>query len=152
MGLGYNVTKTTMTDDGSTSSSKTVETDGMFNIVPMARYYMFPAKNVGVFLQGSFTAGFGKDKIKTTLTTAMPDTTITTTDEAKQSGIIVAARPGIVFFVGEKLAFEVAFGGLYFQTHAIKSGSGDEEVKQTTSDFGLEINPAFFSFGIAFHL
>lgn len=154
MGLGYTSVKTTLIENGSgqfPTTTKTVETNGMFNIVPMARYYMFPSKRIGFFVQGSFTAGFGKDKLKVTQTMMVPDTTITTTDDAKTSGIVVAIRPGLVFLVGDKFAFEAAFGGLYFQTLSIKSGDGDAEVKQTTSNFGLDINPSAFSFGVAYH-
>lgn len=156
MGLGYTLDKTTQTSDGTGGQpDKSVQTQTMFNFVPMARYYIFPVKKLGLFVQGSFSAGFGKDKLEDTYTINMGggvDSTFTASTDGKQSGIMVGVKPGLVYFVGSSVALEVAFGGLYFQSQTVKYGSGENEMKMSTSGFGLEANRQPFSFGVSVHL
>ncbi|MHC1707369.1 MAG: outer membrane beta-barrel protein [Bacteroidales bacterium] len=145
LGIGYDMESVKEEGNGF-GPDETKLTVSAFNIGPYVRYYMMPVKNAGVFVQGGIGMGFGKTKEEET------DGGTTTTEEIKMSAFVVGITPGIVFFVGEKVAFEATFGGLNFVSATNKQDDGDDEVKQTTSNFNLDINPGAFTFGVAVHL
>lgn len=142
LGIGFDM-QSVKTKNGNNEEKVTTSS---FYVGPGARYYIMPAKNMGFFFEGSLGVVFGSTKDEVTAGGT------TTTDKLKLSGFQVAVTPGLVIFVSDKVALEATFGGLVFSTQTQKTDNGDPEHKTTNSNFGLEINPATFTFGVAVHL
>lgn len=145
LGLGYDMSTTKQKAVYPDDPDETKITVSAFNVGPFIRYYIMPVKNAGIFCQGNIAMGFGKLKNEVTYNGT------TNSTETKMSAFVVGITPGIVFFVSDKVAFEATFGGLNFTSSTDKVGSGDNEVKTTSTNFGLDINPSFFTFGVALH-
>lgn len=142
LGLGYDMNSTKTKGIGNNEDKVTVSA---FNVGPFARYYMMPVKNMGAFMQGNIAVGFGKTKTEETVGGT------TTSDEIKMTAFVVGVTPGLVFFVGEKVAFEASIGGLSFVTSTDKQTDGDTEHKTVQNDFSLDFGRNF-TFGVAVHL
>ncbi len=144
LGIGYDMESYKEENYGIHDEYKV--TTSAFNVGPFVRYYMMPVKNAGIFVQGNVAVGFGKVKTETT------DDGTTTSNEMKLSAFTVGVTPGIVFFVSDMVSFEATFGNLSFTSATDKQDVGDDEYKDTQSQFNLEINPAYFTFGVGIHL
>jgi hypothetical protein len=101
---------------------------------------------MGFFLQGGLALGFGKNKQEYT-----SDGT-TTSRDTKLSAFGVGISPGIVIFVSKKVALEMNFGQLNFTSSSSKYTDNSVEYKYSSSNFNWEINPSYFTAGVAVHL
>jgi hypothetical protein len=146
LGIGYSSSSMTTKGDGVTEPDEQKVSTGMFDISPFVRYYMMPTEKMGFFVNAGFGVGFGKMKDEVTMGGT------TTTDEMKLSAFSVGVTPGVVFFISEKVAFEATFGGLIYSSSKATYTINDTDFEDKTSDFGLEINPANFTFGVAIHI
>jgi len=110
----------------------------LFTVSPFARRIWKPLDNMGIWLEGQAGASFGGLKEE---------------DEKTEEYFIFSAgiRPGVIFFIGDRLSFEASFGRLGFSSISTTYPDRDDD-KDTTSQFGLAINNNFggFLFGEAF--
>ncbi|HMX41492.1 MAG TPA: outer membrane beta-barrel protein [Saprospiraceae bacterium] len=100
----------------------------IISVGPFVRFIKRPSDRMGVWAE--LQAGFGSGK-----------STSNGTDEYKYSSISAGLRPGVIFFISDRLSFEASYGRLGFNSTTQKPASGNtSDEKVTTSNFGLGLN------------
>ncbi len=103
-------------------------------IAPFFRHNFVNANQMGVWLEAQAGAVFGKSEFDGT-------------DTEKVSGFGAGVRPGVIFYVSNKLSFEASFGNLAFSSLKSESPT-DSSFNETSTDFGLNLNGGTFLFGV----
>jgi len=98
----------------------------LISVNPFFRHIQKPLDNFGIWIEAQAGVGFGK---------AQTDGTDTENIFALGAGL----RPGVIFFIGDHLSFEASFGRLGFNQTTI-TDANDSDIKDTTTDFGLNLN------------
>lgn len=136
-GLGYDYTSE-KTPDPSDKDKSTTNSTGKIVLAPYARYYKMMAGNVGLFGQGGidFSAVSYGTEVKTA----------SGTNKTSESGteFAIRVRPGIIYFMNDKIAIEALWGGLGFET----AGSDN----WSSSTFKFAISPASVLFGFRYYI
>jgi hypothetical protein len=109
--------------------------ESTFVINPFGRYYLISGTG-GLFAEASVYNGFGSNK------------EYDETETLKESVFDFSAgiSPGVYYYVTSRLSLEAKFGWLGFET----SVTGDDESKDITNYFGLNISPDSFTFGLTY--
>lgn len=98
----------------------------LINIAPFFRHIQKPTDNFGIWIEAQAGFGFGKSETDGT-------------EDGKISSFGAGVRPGVIFFIGDHLSFEASFGRLGF-TQTTFSDPNNSDIKETYSDFGLNLN------------
>ncbi|GEM_PF-2060606 len=96
------------------------------SVSPFIRYIKKPNEHFGVWVEGQAGFSFGKSESDGD-------------DLAKYAGINIGLRPGVIFYISEKLSFEASFGRLGFSQTTVEDAE-DSDYKVTTSEIGFSAN------------
>jgi len=113
------------------------QTSTVFRINPFGRYYLISGTG-GLFAEASFGLGIGTTKYFYEATTSQYDRMM----------LSAGVAPGVYYYFTPKLALEGKFGWFGFSSDVRKDGDN----KDILNEFGLNINPSTFSFGLTYTL
>ncbi len=114
-------------------SGTTEDKLNLISINPFFRFIKKPTDNMGIWLEASAGASFGKSQRDGE-------------DDEKYNIIQAGLRPGVIFFIGDHLSFEASFGRLGFtQTTVTDAQDSNDKIKD--SNFGLSLNSNNFVLG-----
>lgn len=134
--LGFSSENTKIDNSGTTTKySNTAYGGGVF-----ARYYVMPAEKFGFFFEANagVMAGSSNTKVGSVKT-----------DGPNTLAINAGITPGIVIYVSNRVALEANYGFLGYSSYTETDKSGTQDVKDTQGNFGLDINPGTFEFGVS---
>jgi opacity protein-like surface antigen len=120
-----------------------------FAISPFIRNYFSISDKFFIYLQGDASIALGRQKTK-----------YTGRDESepeKVTALSIGVRPGLSFFVSNKVALEAEFGFLGYSQQKFKQeldfgGGNTRTAESTDKNYGLTLNTATFNFGISLYL
>lgn len=110
----------------------------MFYIGPFCRYYLIAGQG-GIFAEASVEGGFGKDKVQYEGGSV----------EGSLMNLIAGISPGVYYYITEKLALEAKIGWIGYQTEIV---TDEDDNKEITSGFGIDLFPSGFAFGLTITL
>lgn len=140
LGIGYTSAVSNFENTQGQVTTKVKGKESMFFLLPFLRYYKFMGDKGGVFAQFDVGIGSGKNFGETTT----GNVTVTTTDE-KISAFHVALRPGVVFFVTDKIGLEATVGALgFFQDKEVDENSQNKD-EETNTSIGFRFNTGLFN-------
>ncbi|MFT5618058.1 MAG: opacity protein-like surface antigen [Arenicella sp.] len=148
--LGYRNEKETRTDFFSGGPSSIEATENLFAVAPFVRNYFEISEKFYFYLQGDASIGFGKATLEDENGNEFQP-------EADLTAFSIGVRPGVSFFVSDKVALEAEFGFLGYSQEKSKQefdfGGGNSEIAKTTdSNYGLSLNSTTFNFGFSLYL
>jgi len=112
----------------------------MFYASPFVRYYLISGTG-GIFAEAIVNFGTGTDKTNFDISTLNTKNNITS--------ISAGISPGIYYFITPKISLEAKIGWLGYQTEITKHSDNSKSVD---SEFGFNLDPDFFYFGVIFLL
>lgn len=124
--IGGDVGVTFVTEKDNFGGEDDTDKSTLFSLAPFARYIWKPADKVGIWCEGQIGVNFGSREIN--------DDKI-----AEFFGFGAGVRPGVIFFIGDRLSFETSFGSLGFSSFR-STDPDNSENKNTVSRFGLSAN------------
>ncbi|MDO8365190.1 MAG: outer membrane beta-barrel protein [Saprospiraceae bacterium] len=128
-GLEVGINSIMHTDDSDRETKTTLTT-----VAPFFRHNFLNVNNMGIWMEAQAGAIFGKSEFDGTET-------------AKFTGFGAGIRPGVIFYVGDHLSFDVSFGRLAF-SQMKSEDPNDSDNNTTDTDFGLNLNGENFLFGV----
>lgn len=134
--LGFSTSSSKIDNSGTTTTfSNMAFGGGLF-----ARYYMMPVEKFGFFFEANAgaMAGSSKNKVGSVKT-----------DGPNSLAINAGITPGIAVYVSNRVALEANYGFLGYSSYTETDKSGAQDVKDTQGNFGLNINPGTFKFGVS---
>jgi hypothetical protein len=135
--LGYTTNSTKTTDN---SDNTFTELSNTIGVGLFARYYIVPIEKMGFFFEANVGTGFGSSAVKVNGDK---------TDGPSTFSLNAGISPGIAIFVSNRVALEAQYGFLGYNSFSTKSDNGGVDVKQNSSNFGLNLNPGTFRFGVS---
>lgn len=140
LGIGYSMDKTKT--EG--ANMETISKEGTFLINPYVKKYFSLGDRAYFYGQAVLGLGFGKE------TNEVKAGTITTSVEENFNTLSLGIVPGFRFDVTEKIGLEAAIGYVGYVSNTFKSGSGNNEEKETVSSFQLNFIPNSLTLGIRY--
>jgi hypothetical protein len=113
-------------------------TNMLFMISPFCRYYLFAGK-LGMFAEATFESGFGKLKLEYEGGSY----------EYPQMSFSIGISPVIYYYISERIALEGKIGWMGYEHEIV---SDEDENKDITNGFGIDLNPGGFIIGMTFAL
>ena len=141
IGLGYtgSVSKSE-SEDGAGEVTIQKTTDGLFFTEPQVRYYLSCSDRFYCYGMGGFTFGSGVSKS----TYEAPG--ISTESKSSKIQMGTTIQPGFAYLLHEKIALDLRYGALFFNTYITDPDDSDENFIE--NEFGLSLNPNTLSIGI----
>lgn len=136
LNLGFNMTNVT---DESTGVEVKTNTLGYGGGV-FARYYIVPAERFAFFFEGGVNATLGNSTVETAGVSVDGPNTF-----ALNAGI----SPGISVYVSKRIALEAMYGFIGYKMNNSKIEAGGIESTSNQGNFGLNLNPNTFRFGMS---
>ncbi len=148
--LGYRNVKNISTDFFFGGPSTIETTENLFAVSPFVRNYFGITEKFYFYLQGDASIGFGKSTFEDENGNEFQP-------EANLTALSIGVRPGLSFFVSDKVALEAEFGFLGYTQEKSKQefdiGGGNSETSEITdSNYGLNLNATTFNFGFSLYL
>lgn len=142
LGIGYNFNKSTEEDGNIETTYKT----GVFYFSPYLKKYFTLGDKAYIFGKAQLGMGFG------TYTTEVKMNNVTTSTDSDFSSLNIGITPGFRFDVTERIGLEAGIGFVGYTGETYKSGSGNNERKDTRNKMSFEFNPSYLTFGIRYTL
>ena len=125
-------------------------TDFMNYVGLFGRDYKMVSEKLGFFGNLELAYQFGKGKSFTENTTIFGSTKTETNSNSK--GFFAGVRPGIVYFIKERIALEATFGSLSFNSATQVNYTGGVKTDQVKNEnFNLDFGARSFFFGLNFY-
>lgn len=134
--LGFSTRNTKIDNLGTTTTYSNMAFGGGI----FARYYVMPVEKFGFFFEANAGAMAGSSKTKIGAIK---------TDGPNTLEINAGITPGIVVYVSNRVALEANYGFLGYTSSTSTDKSGPQDIKDNQGDFGLNINPSTFKFGVS---
>lgn len=122
--VSFNGTKTEETQFPGTDHY--VTKTNLTSISPFFRYTKNPIQNMGIWIEAQAGASFGKNSVEGVT-------------QRNYNGFNAGLRPGVIFYVGNRLSFEASFGRLGYSQFTVKDDQNPRD-KETISRFGFGLN------------
>lgn len=103
---------------------------------PFARYYIINQKG-GLFAEADMSLKFGK--MKTTYNN--------TTDEDNSTNVFVGLKPGVYYYISDRIVLQAYYGWLGYQSNIDKEDSDNKSINNT---IGFDLSSNSFAFGFAY--
>lgn len=139
--IGYGSNKSTQENYLGVNGDERVDKNSNFTVSPFARYYMEMGDKAGIFVDGAIDIGSGKT------TTEITTGGTTNSTEPTSSSFGVNIRPGVYWFVTDKIGLEGTFGSLGWNQNKTDDGA-NPATETKASSFGLNLNTGF---AVGFH-
>lgn len=134
--LGFN--SASSNDDSSGTEIKT--SSSMYGGGVFARYYIVPADRFALFFEAGVGAMLGGSKVETAGVSV---------DGPNSFNLNAGLTPGVAFYVSKRVALEANYGFLGYTSTSTKIETAGVETKTNAGNFGLNINPSTFEFGMS---
>lgn len=145
VGLGFGIGSNKYTEFD-TNDDETVTKNTSWDIDPFARYYFKKVGDFSFFGEGTISIGGGKQ------VTDYPGSI--SNEEFKSMYFGASVSPAISYSLTEKIELEALIGSIYFlnNTNTFPNTETDDEYKEISSGFGVNLSLSDIYFGIIFKL
>lgn len=137
-GIGYNYRNIDNIDN---NQNLTTQNTNTFSFNSYIKKHYFIASNLSFFLQGEITYQTGKIK------NSFQNSSNTLTSDINT--FFIGIRPGVSYFLTNKIAIQAYFGSLGYTNDTIKNNSNS--LKENQSRFNLNLNPSQLIFGLSYY-
>ncbi|CAM1348948.1 outer membrane beta-barrel protein [Tenacibaculum halocynthiae] len=136
-GIGYNYRNNDNTDN---NQNLTTQNTNTFSFNSYIKKHYFIVSNLSFFLQGEVNYQTGKTKTIFQNSSNIPTSDINT--------FFIGIRPGVSYFLTNKIAIQAYFGSLGYTNTTIKNGTS---FKENQNRFDLNLNSSQLIFGMSYY-
>jgi len=148
VGLKTNWTKTRNADVNTPDFSISNSTSKGHSFGPFVRYYKMFSDKAGFFVQGEMA--WAKNKLTYTLEDTQSNSEFDIEDHIKsfQAGV----RPGVVFFIGKRVALESTLGFIGYSKSKTDNSWVPANLDSSNKGFQFSLSPGTLNFGFRYYL
>lgn len=147
LGVGYKNDKTTTTTSFLNTVTDAKNTTSAFVVAPFVRKYWTIADKLYVFGQLEVPMEFGNEKVETTATTTVGNTTnvVSNSNKANYTSIGVNIKPGLDYFLNKNWSIEATIGEFGYNTSKF-----DVDGAKSVNNYKFGLNLSSVTFGVKY--
>lgn len=148
VGVGFGTGDSSSRTGGFPDNQFSAESESTsWNIAPYVRAFLPVGKRTAFYVQGE--VGYSTSKNSS----SSEQNGFINTNESRNTGYSAGLRPGLTYFMTNRLALETQLGFLGYSTNTFESKDENDTVSGTSenSNFGFNFNPSQIFFGLSYY-